>query len=187
MQQPSEPTYNEGIIMGIFSRITKKTKYKAVFCGLDSSGKTTIISFLKEGRFVEHTPTMGKTCQNIKVKGTELTLFDMGGQSHFRKMWLGEIGGNTKCVVFVIDRANPERFEEAKAELDLLVPLIKKQGIKLLLFANKTDLPNAVPIEQIYRIFSLQELDSFEILEISAKTGFGMVDAFIKFFSTLTG
>ncbi|MHA1476274.1 MAG: ADP-ribosylation factor-like protein, partial [Promethearchaeota archaeon] len=37
----------------------RKTKNKSIFCGLDSSGKSTIISFLQEGRFVEHVPTMG--------------------------------------------------------------------------------------------------------------------------------
>jgi len=173
--------------MGLFSFFNRKTPNKAIFCGLDSSGKSTLISFLEQGRFVEHTPTMGKNRQEIEIKGQRLTLIDMGGQSHFRKMWLGELSKDTKCVVFVVDRANPERFNEAKEELKKIIPIIKSKGLKFLLFANKSDLPNAVSFEKIYETFNLEELDHFEIVEVSAKTGLGMVDAFMKFYSNLTG
>lgn len=167
--------------------IKKKTNAKTIFCGLDNSGKTTIISFLEQGKFIEHTPTMGKTKQEIEIQGTRITMFDMGGQSQFRKMWLGELTKDTKCVVFVIDRAAPERFNEAKAELENLIPVIEKNGVKLLIFANKSDLPTAASITSIYEKFNLEKLSNFEILEVSAKTGFGMADAFIKFYSVLTG
>jgi small GTP-binding protein len=173
--------------MGIFNLIRKKTNAKALFCGLDNSGKSTIISFLEQGKFIEHTPTMGKTKQDIEIQGTRISMFDMGGQSQFRKMWLGELSKDTKCVVFVIDRAQPDRFDEARAELDNLIPVIEKDGIKLLIFANKSDLPKAVPLAALYDIFNLEKLSSFEILEVSAKTGYGMADAFIKFYSALTG
>ena len=99
--------------MGIFDAIKRKTDYKAVFLGLDSSGKSTIISFLQTGRFVEHVPTMGKKMSEIDVCGARLSLFDMGGQRDFRDLWLGEVK-TARCVVFVIDRSNPERFSEAE-------------------------------------------------------------------------
>lgn len=173
--------------MGIFSRIRRRTKNKAIFCGLDNSGKSTIISFLQTGRFVEHTPTMGKVKQQFEIDGTKLSIFDIGGQSHFRKLWLGELGKDTKVVVFVIDRADTDRFSEARKELNKLVPLIKKKNVKLLVFANKTDLPTAAPFDMIYENFCLEDLDSYEICETSAKTGYGMADAFIKFYNALTG
>ncbi len=172
--------------MGIFSFIKRKTKNKSIFCGLDSSGKSTIISFLQEGRFVEHVPTMGKNMTEMEVQGVHLTFFDMGGQSHFRKMWLGELD-NTKCVVFVIDKSDSVRFAEAKAELDKILPVIQKKNIKLLIFANKHDIAADVSLTSLIDTFELDKITNFEIVEISAKTGYGMTDAFIRFYSILTG
>ena len=171
--------------MGIFS-FMKKTRNKSIFCGLDSSGKSTIISFLQEGRFVEHVPTMGKNMSEMEVQGIRLTFFDMGGQSHFRKMWLGEMD-DTKCVVFVIDKSDPARYSEAKAELAKILPVIEKKKIKLLIFANKHDISADVSLSSLIETFELDKLSNFEIVEISAKTGYGMTDAFIRFYSILTG
>lgn len=172
--------------MPLFSFL-KKINSKAVFLGLDSSGKSTIISFLQTGTFVKHTPTMGKKLQEIEVEGTRISLFDMGGQSDFRNMWLGEIK-SAKCVVFVIDSADPNRFDEAKAELDIILPMFAKNKINLLILANKYDLDNEkVSMGTIIRKFNLTELENFEIMEVSAKTGYGMADAFLKFYNLLTG
>ncbi|MEX2684383.1 MAG: ADP-ribosylation factor-like protein, partial [Candidatus Sigynarchaeota archaeon] len=41
--------------MSLFSIFKRKTDAKAVFIGLDSAGKSTIIDFLREGRFINHT------------------------------------------------------------------------------------------------------------------------------------
>lgn len=172
--------------MGFLDFLKKKTSNKAVFLGLDNSGKSTIISFLQDGRFIEHTPTMGKKDINMEIGGTRISLFDMGGQEDFRVMWLGEIK-NAKCVVFVIDKSAPERFPEAKEELGKLLPLIKEQKINLLILANKHDIPGAASINRLIKDFDLTELDNFEIMEISAKTGYGMADAFAKFYTMLTG
>ncbi|HME55692.1 MAG TPA: ADP-ribosylation factor-like protein [Candidatus Lokiarchaeia archaeon] len=172
--------------MSLFDIFRRKTNAKAVFIGLDSAGKSTIIDFLREGRFIQHTPTMGKRKLEIDVEGTRISMFDMGGQQSFRDLWFGEIK-TSKCVVFVIDEAAPHRFEEARMELEKLLPEIKKNSIKLLIIANKHDLPNAVSISEIIETFGLLDLDNFEILEISAKTGYGMANAFAKFYSMLTG
>ena len=172
--------------MGIFSLLRRKTKQKSVFLGLDNSGKSTIISFLKEGRFVEHTPTMGKDLQKLEIDGTRFMLYDMGGQSHFRKMWTGEMK-DAKCVVFVIDAADPSRFIESKTELQKVLPLISGNDKKLLILANKSDKRNSISLDQLIDDFELCELPNFEIMSISAKTGFNMADAFVKFYSLLTG
>jgi small GTP-binding protein len=173
--------------MGLFNFLKRSVKNKAMFTGLDNSGKSTIISFLQEGRFVEHVPTMGKDLTEMEVQGAKITFFDMGGQSHFRQMWLGEMD-NTKCVVFVIDMSDSKRLPEAKEELKKLLPIIIKKKVKLLIFANKHDikLPD-INLGTIIQDFDLDKIDNFEIVEISAKTGYGMTDAFVKFYSILTG
>ena len=44
-----------------------------------------------------------------------------------------------------------------------------------------------VSIYDLIEIFELQKVDNFEIMEVSAMTGKGMVDLFTKFYSILTG
>jgi small GTP-binding protein len=172
--------------MSLFNLFMRKTNAKAVFIGLDGAGKSTIIDFLRKGRFVNHTPTMGKRKLEIEADGTRISMFDMGGQQSFRDLWFGEMKA-AKCVVFVIDKSTPERFDEAKSELDKVIPQIKKFNLKLLILANKHDLSNAVTMAKIIDVFGLLDLDNFEILEISAKSGYGMSNAFVKFYSMLTG
>lgn len=172
--------------MSLFDIFKRKTNAKAIFIGLDGAGKSTIIDFLREGRFIQHTPTMGKRKLEIDVEGTRISMFDMGGQQSFRDLWFGEIK-TAKCVVFVIDEAAQHRFEEALTEFEKILPEIKKRNLKLLIIANKHDLPNAASISQIIEAFGLLDLENFEIIELSAKTGYGMANAFTKFYSMLTG
>jgi small GTP-binding protein len=171
--------------MGLFDRIRRRTNLKTVICGLDNSGKTTIVNFLKEGRFVPTTPTMGKEKKEIIVAGTKLELFDMGGQSAFRGIWLGEMK-DAKCVLWVIDRNDTSRIGESRKEFEKILPIAQKHKVKILIAANKWDLPG-MSIKDIIDIFQLHRVDNFEILNISARTGYGMVDFFTKFYSILTG
>jgi GTP-binding protein SAR1 len=172
--------------MGIFDSLRRKTRHKAVFLGLDNSGKSTIISFLQSGKFVEHAPTMGKKLSEMDIGGTRISLYDMGGQKDFRDLWMGE-ARTAKCIVFVVDRAAPERFVEARAELDKVLQTINWDKRQLLLLANKSDVPTAVPMGKLISDLGLTDLDNFEIMEISARTGYGMADAFAKFYTMLTG
>ena len=172
--------------MGIFNFLKKTIKNKVVVCGLDSSGKSTIISFLQTGTFIEHTPTMGKSRSDLEVQGAKMSIFDMGGQKDFRKFWLGEMN-NTKLCIFVVDISNPERFSEAKKELHGLISVIQKNKIKLIILANKVDLPHNISISKLITEFELFNFDNFEVFETSAKTGYGLADAFAKIYSILTG
>lgn len=171
-------------LFDIFRRKANKTQ--AVFLGLDNAGKSTIISFLKEGRFIEHTPTMGKNKSDMEINGTRISIMDVGGQATFRDMWFDELR-TANLVVFVIDEAAPERFPEAKMEFDKLLPNIIARETPLLILANKHDMEIIADLPTIIKAFGLLELKNFEILEISARSGYGMADAFVKFYNTLTG
>jgi small GTP-binding protein len=171
--------------MGLFDRIKRRTNLKTVICGLDNSGKTTIVNFLKEGRFVPTTPTMGKEKQEIIVAGTKLELFDMGGQSAFRSIWLGELK-DARCVLWVIDRSDLDRIQESRKEFEKILPMTEKYKVKILIAMNKVDKPG-MSVKDIIDIFELHKVDNFEIMEVSAMTGKGMVDLFTKFYSILTG
>ena len=102
-------------LRNILNRVFLKDK-KVVICGLDNAGKTTMVSFLQKGTFIEHTPTMGKEQSMIEVQGIRINLMDMGGQKDFRSLWLGEMK-DAQCVIFMLDASAPERFCEALCTL----------------------------------------------------------------------
>jgi GTP-binding protein SAR1 len=170
-------------IKNILNRILSKDK-KIVITGLDNAGKTTMVSFLQTGTFIEHTPTMGKEQTTIEVQGVRMELVDMGGQRDFRSLWRGEMK-DASFVIFMVDATDKARFPEAKEELWKLSSLIEDKP--LIVLANKYDKSNVAPIGEIIQALNLQELSSFEIIPVSCKTGFGIVKAFRKIYYRMTG
>ncbi|MFX1277995.1 MAG: ADP-ribosylation factor-like protein [Promethearchaeota archaeon] len=170
-------------IRNLLKRVFTKEK-KVVICGLDSAGKSTMVSFLQNGTFIEHTPTMGKELTTLQVQGIRINLIDMGGQKDFRDLWLGE-ASQAECVIFMIDAHAKERFNEAKRELWKLSDNFKKNP--LIVLANKYDLQPVASISDIIEVLDLNKLPSFEVMPISCKTGYGIVKAFMKIYYKLTG
>lgn len=172
--------------MGIFSFLKRKTKNKVIICGLDSAGKSTIVSFLQTGRFIPHAPTMGKAKAELEIEGTLMTLMDMGGQVDFRALWMGELQ-TAEIIIFVIDKNNTARFEEARKEIANLSPLIKKRNVPLVVLANKSDIMSDVNVAQIIKALNLSDIENFQIFQTSARTGLGLADAFASIYSILSG
>jgi small GTP-binding protein len=170
-------------IKSLLRRIFTKEK-KIVICGLDSAGKTTMVSFLQNGTFMEHTPTMGKEMTTMEVQGIRINLMDMGGQKDFRDLWIGE-ANNAECVIFMIDAYARERFSEARDELWKLSDIFKKKP--LIVLANKYDLQPVAQISEIIDVLDLKRLPSFEVLPVSCKTGYGIVRAFMKIYYKISG
>jgi small GTP-binding protein len=170
-------------VKNIIQKLFAKEK-KIVICGLDNAGKSTLVSFLQSGTFVKHTPTMGKELTKLEVQGIPINLMDMGGQKDFRDMWLGELS-NASCVIFMIDAYARERFSEAKDELWKLASVFKKKP--LIVLTNKNDMVPVASMGDIIKALDLHKIDTFEILPISCKTGYGIVPAFTKIYYKLTG
>ena len=170
-------------VKNILQKLFAKEK-KIVICGLDNAGKSTLVSFLQKGTFVKHTPTMGKELTKLEVQGIPINLMDMGGQKDFRDMWLGELS-NASCVIFMIDAYARERFNEAKNELWKLSSVFKKKP--LIVLTNKNDMNPVASMGDIIKALDLHKIDTFEIIPISCKTGFGIVPAFTKIYYKLTG
>ncbi|MBD3213777.1 MAG: GTP-binding protein [Candidatus Lokiarchaeota archaeon] len=170
-------------IKNILNKILSKDK-KVVIMGLDNAGKTTMVSFLQTGTFIEHSPTMGKQETVMKVQGVKISIVDMGGQKDFRSLWAGELK-DASFVIFMVDAADPQRFDEARKELWKISPLLEKKP--LLVLANKFDLKEVASINEIMEAMELDKLSSFEIIPISCKTGYGIVKAFKKIYFKLTG
>lgn len=127
---------------------------------------------------------MGKELNTIEVQGIRIEIMDMGGQKDFRDLWLHECH-EAECIIFMIDTYARERFNEAKDELWKLSSLFKKKS--LIVLANKIDKQPVAQIGEIIQALDLHKINSFEILPISCKTGYGIVPAFMKIYYRLTG
>lgn len=84
-------------------------------------------------------------------------MWDVGGQDKIRPLWRHYFQ-NTQGVIFVIDSNDQERFGEAREELFKMMAEEELANAKLLVFANKVDLPNARPTHDIVTELGLHEL-----------------------------
>ena len=87
-----------------------------IMLGCDGAGKSTLVAAMRGGDVSKVTPTVGFDPHKCVLDGAPLRLFDVGGGQKIRGIW--------KCyymevhaAVFVIDAADPARFDEARALL----------------------------------------------------------------------
>ncbi|MHA1650529.1 MAG: ADP-ribosylation factor-like protein [Candidatus Helarchaeota archaeon] len=129
----------------------KKVK-KVSVCGLPGVGKTTLIKLLSEQCVPsEYVPTVGIDFGDTKIGEFKVSLWDLGGQEQFRFMWDSFLPG-TDTILLVTDstRAGVQKTKE----------LVKKysnfNGSKLLIIANKQDLPGALSPNEVESILGAE-------------------------------
>lgn len=125
--------------------------------GLDAAGKTTILYKLKLGEIVTTIPTIGFNVETVEYKNISFTVWDVGGQDKIRPLWRHYFT-NTQGLIFVVDSNDRERIEEAKDELSKMLQEEELQESLLLVFANKSDLPNAFSCSEITDKLGLHSL-----------------------------
>ena len=90
--------------------------FKIVFCGLDNSGKTSILLVL-ENKFSLLTnvaPTKGSERHEFDVLGHPIMKWDLGGQLKYRDNYIGKnYFDSTDLLFYTIDVQDPDRFEES--------------------------------------------------------------------------
>lgn len=108
--------------MGVCS--SKDADKQVLLCGLDESGKTTLL-YTEYGMHPEefHTePTLGFNFETVSVQRQKVGVFDVGGQDAVRYLWPTfyrkiQFDG----LIFIIDALDDKRFFEAKQEFHKLV------------------------------------------------------------------
>jgi small GTP-binding protein len=90
--------------------------------GLDAAGKTTILYKLKLGEIVTTIPTIGFNVETVEYKNINFTVWDVGGQDKIRPLWRHYFL-NTQGLIFVVDSNDRERVQEAREELNKMVPV----------------------------------------------------------------
>ncbi|KAK7194965.1 ADP-ribosylation factor-like [Novymonas esmeraldas] len=157
-----------------------KTKLNIIICGLDNSGKTTIINSMKpeDQRSQNIAATVGYSVDTFKVGKVQFTAFDMGGAQKFRGLWESYYS-NIDGVVFVIDSSDALRMCVVKDELESMMQHADLAATKVpvVFFANKMDVAGAkTPLEltQILQLNSLMGDHPMNIFASNALRGEGI-------------
>eukprot|EP01114_Cavostelium_apophysatum_P009985 TRINITY_DN2334_c0_g1_i2.p1 TRINITY_DN2334_c0_g1~~TRINITY_DN2334_c0_g1_i2.p1 ORF type:complete len:188 (-),score=29.54 TRINITY_DN2334_c0_g1_i2:37-600(-) len=147
-----------GNFLTLFSDLfVTKCPQRLVMLGLDAAGKTTILYKLHLGETVHTIPTIGFNVETVQFKKVLLNIWDIGGQEKIRPLWRHYFQ-NAGGVIFVVDSNDQDRITEARDELHSMLQEEELARAKLLVFANKQDLPNAMSTSEITEKLGLYDL-----------------------------
>ena len=143
----------------VWDRMFSKEEKRILMVGLDAAGKTTILYKLKLGEVVTTIPTIGFNVESVEYKNISFTVWDVGGQDKIRPLWR-HYYQNTQGIIFVVDSNDRERVGDARAELERMCNEDELRDAVLLVFANKQDLPKAMPVPEITEKLGLHAMRS---------------------------
>ena len=124
---------------------------KVVVTGPYNAGKSSFVQALSDAAV--SVDRLGTTVAldhgRVTMDGLTADVFGTPGQSRFDPI-LGIVAGQALGVIVVVDSTKPESFARAREMLDLT----RKKAIPAIIAANKQDLPDALPPEEIERMMS---------------------------------
>merc|ERR1712153_79356 len=143
----------------LFNKLFSKKEMRILMVGLDAAGKTTILYKLKLGEIVTTIPTIGFNVETVEYKNISFTVWDVGGQDKIRPLWRHYFQ-NSQGLIFVVDSNDRDRVDEARDELNRMLNEDELRESVLLVFANKQDLPHAMPAAEVADKLALHKLRS---------------------------
>jgi len=167
-----------GLLMSkVWERMLGKKEMRILMVGLDAAGKTTILYKLKLGEVVTTIPTIGFNVETVEYKNISFTVWDVGGQDKIRPLWR-HYYQNTQGLIFVVDSNDRDRADDAKEELNKMLNEDEMKDAALLVFANKQDLPNAMPAAEVTEKLGLHNMRNRQwfIQSACATTGDGLYE-----------
>lgn len=166
-------------IADIFSDFGGGSEYRILLLGLDAAGKTTLLYKTKIGELVHTVPTIGFNVEEVKVKNLSMTVWDVGGQHTIRALWRYYYQGS-HAIIWVLDSADAERMDEARDTLQELLAEDSLTGIPLIVFANKQDMPKAMPVAEVAEALNISSVYNrpWHIQACCAASGDGIYEGF---------
>jgi ADP-ribosylation factor protein 1 len=141
--------------------IFEDKKARILIVGLDNAGKTTIFSRLRLDRntraIIDTSPTIGFNVETLQYKQVTFTMWDVGGQQKIRPLWK-QFYKDADAVIFVVDSNDRARLTEASEELEKMMSDDLLENAWLLIFANKSDMRNAMKSAEICDGLKLRQM-----------------------------
>jgi len=165
-------------ISSVFDKILGKRDVKMMMVGLDAAGKTTVLYKLQLGEAVTTIPTIGFNVETLECKNIRFTVWDIGGQDKIRKLWKHYYQGN-QGLIFVVDSSDRDRIDIAREELQKTLADEELRNVVILVFANKQDLPHAMPPKEVVEKLELPKVAGHRkwfIQATQATTGDGLYE-----------
>ncbi|KAA8910118.1 ADP-ribosylation factor family-domain-containing protein [Sphaerosporella brunnea] len=161
----------------MLAKLFGSKEMRLLMLGLDAAGKTTILYKLKLNQGVTTIPTVGFNVETVTYKNVKFNVWDVGGQDKIRPLWRHYFSG-TQGLIFVIDSNDRDRIDEARQELHRIIQDREMKDSLLLVFANKQDLPGAMPPAEVTEKLQLSKLKDrvWYVVPSCATTGEGLFE-----------
>ena len=163
----------------IASLFSSTKELKILMVGLDHAGKSTIANAMELGKpsVVQTKPTIGFNLEEFTFKNFKLKMWDISGQIKYRELWKHYYEG-ADGIIFVVDSTDKERMAEAKEEFQRVMTEQDLKHIRILVFANKQDVPGAMKAKDVKAALGIgiEYMGKIQVQEASAKSYAGLLE-----------
>ncbi|NVM53629.1 MAG: GTP-binding protein [Candidatus Helarchaeota archaeon] len=125
---------------------------KVSIMGLPGVGKSTLIKMLTGQNIpYDYVPTVALDFADAQIGEYKVSLWDLGGQDQFRFMWDSFLPG-TNTILLVTDSSR----DGVQQTRELVRKYSNLNGTKLLVIANKQDLPDSLSPSEVESITGVE-------------------------------
>lgn len=193
------------LVHGLYEELTYVRERPVALLGVESSGKSCILEWLKHIYSIGSTndttksskpttlerqiPTVGLNVAKLRVGGEKILLWDLGGTPSLRSIWDRYVD-EAEALIWVVDSGDRSKLEDSR---NTLKQLLKREHLKhspLLVFANKQDVDDAmdpVKVSLALDLLTEAELRPQCVQPCSTKTGDGIREGLEWMMSSLKG
>ncbi|MHA1755172.1 MAG: ADP-ribosylation factor-like protein [Promethearchaeota archaeon] len=168
---------------------SKNKKYHIAIVGLENSGKTSLLSYIKNGEIGRVYPTFGINYENLEFKDLSLVFYDLSGKEEYRPYW-SSILKKSDLVIYVIDGLDLTNIKDNKITITKCIDSIHP-NTPFLFLVNKVEHIRALRKKEIIELYELTDLTKritdWDIIEVSALTGVGIPEVLKWIYKKLMG
>ncbi|KAI8433015.1 hypothetical protein MSG28_013885 [Choristoneura fumiferana] len=153
--------------------------------GLDRAGKTSLLHALRppdptaQGAQQGAPQGVAPQMEHFQSGGVAFSAWDVSGAARARALWERHYR-RAHALIFVVDAADHLRLVVAREELELVLahPDMSARRVPLLVLANKSDVPGALPPDQLAGALGLARVVDrpWHVAAASARSGAGLAD-----------
>ena len=149
-----------------------------IFLGLDNAGKTTLLHMLRENKVQNHEPTRHAHNEELQMGSVQFHTYDLGGHLAARRVWK-DYFVKVDGIVFLVDAADCNRFEESKQELTSMLSSNELKNVPFLVLGNKIDKKGAVSERELRHYLGLNQTSGKSIKSNNNQDGIRPIELFM--------